>query len=277
MSLLLFFFILLSDLQLQTDWFPRYAIRALSLISVLIEIEQVDFLSGQFYQSKLCQLSHGDNVFNELSQANLENHPRWGQSRIDRQTIIPSTQKSPKVCARLECRICDPRPPSTESDEYTRRSGTRGSRVSLSFKSSNPQEWETAIGSRSDSSQRFHSETTNKIQRSSTVPFHLTPKRFMISLDIESAFFHVGIAPSHRKYFASHLKITACVKGIFIPLQPGGYWYFRLDNNPASPSITTPKHLHHCYYQVIEWSHYTLALGWTASPRIWADVMNIVN
>jgi hypothetical protein len=35
------FFILSSDLQLQTAWFPRYSICALSLLSVLLEIEQV--------------------------------------------------------------------------------------------------------------------------------------------------------------------------------------------------------------------------------------------
>ena len=28
---------------------------------------------------------------------------------------------------------------------------------------------------------------------------------------------------------------------------------------------------------MIEWSHYALALGWTVSPRIWDDVMNVVN
>ena len=109
------------------------------------------------------------------------------------------------------------------------------------------------------------------------LPSTLKPNDFMISLDVESAFFHVGIAPSHRKYFASHLAIPAFVKGIFIPLQPGGYWCCRLDNSPAHPSFDTPKHLQQYYYQVIEWSHYALALGWTASPRIWADVMNVVN
>ena len=105
------------------------------------------------------------------------------------------------------------------------------------------------------------------------LPSTLKPNDVLISLDVESAFFHVGIAPSHRKYFASHLAIPAFVKGMFIPLHPDGYWCCKVDNSPAHPSFDTPKHLQQYYYQVIEWSHYALALGWTASPRIWADVM----
>ena len=44
-----------------------------------------------------------DSVFNKLSQASLENHPRRGQSRIYGQTLVPSDQKSSQVCARLRC------------------------------------------------------------------------------------------------------------------------------------------------------------------------------
>ena len=51
-----------------------------------------------------------------------------------------------------------------------------------------------------------------------------THNDFMVSLDIESALFHVAIAESHRKYFSSHFTGQAFLKGTFIPPQPSGYW-----------------------------------------------------
>ena len=62
----------------------------------------------------------------------------------------------------------------------------------------------------------------------------------MISLNVESAFSHVGIAPSHRKYFASHLAIPAFVKGIFFPLQSGGYC--SVLQARQQPSISVHRH-----------------------------------
>jgi len=37
-----------------------------------------------------------------------------------------------------------------------------------------------------------------------SLPNILKPNDFMVSLDVESDFFHVAIAESHRKYFSSH-------------------------------------------------------------------------
>jgi hypothetical protein len=68
------------------------------------------------------------------------------------------------------------------------------------------------------------------------------PQDFMLSLDVESAFFHVPIHPKHRKFFSSHLAL----------------------------------HLRHHYHQVVEFSHAALPLGWTSSPRIWTIVMSVV-
>jgi len=99
----------------------------------------------------------------------------------------------------------------------------------------------------------------------------------MVSLDVESAFFHVAIAESHRKIFSSHFAIQAFVRGEFIPLQPGGYWCCTNPRLHPTPSASTKPHLRHYYYQVIEWSHSSLPLGWTSSPRIWGEVINIVN
>jgi hypothetical protein len=47
---------------------------------------------------------------------------------------------------------------------------------------------------------------------------------FMLSLDVESAFFHVPIHPKHRKFFSSHLALPLFVKNKFIELQSGGYF-----------------------------------------------------
>jgi hypothetical protein len=45
------------------------------------------------------------------------------------------------------------------------------------------------------------------------------PQDFMLSLDVESAFFHVPIHPKHRKFFSSHLALPLFVKNKFIELQ----------------------------------------------------------
>jgi hypothetical protein len=50
------------------------------------------------------------------------------------------------------------------------------------------------------------------------------PQNFMVSLDVESAFFHVPIHPKHRKFFSSHLALSLFVKNKFIELQSGGYF-----------------------------------------------------
>jgi hypothetical protein len=110
-----------------------------------------------------------------------------------------------------------------------------------------------------------------------SLPNILKPNDFMVSLDVESAFFHVVIAESHRKYFSSHFAIPAFVRGEFIPLQPGGYWCCTNPRLHPTPSASTKPHLRHFYYQVIEWSHSSLPLGWTSSPRIWGEVINVVN
>ena len=103
------------------------------------------------------------------------------------------------------------------------------------------------------------------------------PQDFMLSLDVESAFFHVPIHPKHRKFFSSHLALPLFVNKKFIELQPGGYFVCsRPDLAPAVPSAQTPLHLRHLYHQVVEFSHPALPLGWTSSPRIWTSVMSVV-
>jgi hypothetical protein len=47
---------------------------------------------------------------------------------------------------------------------------------------------------------------------------------FMLSLDVESVFFHVPIHPKHRKFFSSHLALPLFVSNKFIDLYPGGYF-----------------------------------------------------
>ena len=44
------------------------------------------------------------------------------------------------------------------------------------------------------------------------------PQDFMLSLDVESAFFHVPIHPKHRKFFSNHLALPLFVKNKFIEL-----------------------------------------------------------
>jgi hypothetical protein len=100
---------------------------------------------------------------------------------------------------------------------------------------------------------------------------------FMLSLDVESAFFHVPIHPKYRKFFWSHLTLPLLVKNKFIELQSGGYFVCsRPDLTPPVPSAQTPLHLRHLYHQVVEFSHAALPLGWTSSPRIWTSVMSVV-
>ena len=50
------------------------------------------------------------------------------------------------------------------------------------------------------------------------------PQDFMLSLDVESAYFHAPIHPNQRKYFSSHLALPLFVKEKFIELQPGGHF-----------------------------------------------------
>ena len=109
------------------------------------------------------------------------------------------------------------------------------------------------------------------------LPSILQPGDWMVSFDVESAFFHIAIEEKHRKYFSSHLAIPAFVKGEFIPLQPGGYWVCKNPRLLPEPSLqTSPRHFD-SYFQVLEWSHLALPLGWRSSPRIWGEIMNVVN
>ncbi len=48
------------------------------------------------------------------------------------------------------------------------------------------------------------------------------PEDFMLSLDVESAFFHVPIHPKHRKFFSSHLALPLFVNNKFIELHTEG-------------------------------------------------------
>ena len=57
----------------------------------------------------------------------------------------------------------------------------------------------------------------------------------------------------------------------------GGYWCCTHPRLSDTSSVSTRPHHHHYYYQVIEWSHSALPLGWTSSPRIWGEVINVVN
>ena len=50
------------------------------------------------------------------------------------------------------------------------------------------------------------------------------PQDYMLSLDVESVFFHIPIHPKHRKFFSSHLALPLFVNNKFIELQPGGYF-----------------------------------------------------
>jgi hypothetical protein len=103
------------------------------------------------------------------------------------------------------------------------------------------------------------------------------PEDFMLSLDVESAFFHVPIHPKHHKFFSSHLALPLFVKNKFIELQTGGYFVCsRPDLAQPMPSTQTPLHLRHLYHQVVEFSHAVLPLDWTRSPRIWTIVMSVV-
>jgi hypothetical protein len=101
-------------------------------------------------------------------------------------------------------------------------------------------------------------------------------QEFMLSLDVESAFFHVPIHPKHRKFFSSHLELSLFVNK-FIELHPGGYF---VCSGPylvtSMPSTQTPLHLRHHYHQVVEFSHAALPLGWTSSTRIWTIVVSVV-
>ncbi len=111
-----------------------------------------------------------DNAFNKLSQDPLENHTRRGQSRIYRQKITPSGQKSSEVCAELGCRICDSNPPTRETNRCIRRPDTRRSRVSIALEGSNPPKWEASLGSHPDPSQRRHSQEEKRHEDLRQIP-----------------------------------------------------------------------------------------------------------
>ena len=85
---------------------------------------------------------------------------------------------------------------------------------------------------------------------------------FMLSLDVESAYFHVPIHPKHRKFFFIHLALPLFVNNKFIELQPGGYFVFtRPDLTSLLPSVQTPSHLRHLYHQVAEFSRSCRSVG----------------
>ena len=69
-------------------------------------------------------------------------------------------------------------------------------------------------------SQRDHGQAANNLRGPSVV----RTQDYMLSLDVESAFFHVPIHPKHRKFFSSHLALPLFVNNKFIELQPGGYF-----------------------------------------------------
>jgi hypothetical protein len=72
------------------------------------------------------------------------------------------------------------------------------------------------------------------------------PQDFMLSLDVESAYFHVPIHPQHRKFFSSHLVLPLFVNNKFIDLHPGGYLVCtRPDLTPSVQWAQTPLHLRH--------------------------------
>ena len=72
---------------------------------------------------------------------------------------------------------------------------------------------------------------------------------------------------------------TLCQQQVpMIDLQPGEYFVCtRPDLAPSMTSAQTPLHLRHLYHQVVEFSHVSLPLGWTSSPRIWTSVMRRSN
>ena len=64
----------------------------------------------------------------------------------------------------------------------------------------------------------------------------LTPKSWLLSLDLTAAYHHCAIAPAHRKYTGFHLALPyRCSQGV-IPLQVGGYYG---TTPPAMPSSLT--------------------------------------
>jgi hypothetical protein len=93
------------------------------------------------------------------------------------------------------------------------------------------------------------------------------PQDWMLSLDVDSVFFHVPIHPKHRKFFSSHLALPLFVKNKFIvtrrllcllKTRPRGIG--ALGSNASAPAPP--------YHQVVEFSHDSLPLGWTSSSRL---------
>ena len=143
------------------------------------------------------------------------------------------------------------------------------------------------------------------------LPKLLRPGDYLLSADVEAAFWHVPIHASSRKFFSSHFAMPAeyIVDGSLrrTPLLPGGYWAWQ----PAGPAprvssswrssvdslpplraessapllaplpetqslpLHPPPHTGR-WLQIVEFSHAALPFGWTSSPRIWEAVCRVL-
>jgi hypothetical protein len=93
------------------------------------------------------------------------------------------------------------------------------------------------------------------------------PQDWMLSLDVESVFFHVPIHPKHRKFFSSHLTMPLFVKNKFIEVQPGGY--FLCSRPDLVSSMSRLKRLCTCATSIIKSSNFPMPhcrLGGRARP-----------
>jgi hypothetical protein len=126
-----------------------------------------------------------------------------------------------------------------------------------------------------DSSQRCHRQAESKVRRPSTAPFDLTAKRLHDISGRRERLLSCGYSSFASKILCQSPGDPGFRQGDLHPfaarrllvLQARQLPCTSVDRHPQAPP----------YYQVMEWSHYALALGWMASPRIWADVMNVVN
>ena len=146
-----------------------------------------------------------------------------------------------------------------------------------------------------------------------SLPKLLRPGDYLLSADVEAAFWHVPIHSSSQRFFSSHFALPAFYyldgRRTPTPLLPGGYWAWQPgERQPASsggfssssppphpaPSLpTSPPSLPHLplplplpspqmatglgeWVQVVEFSHAVLPFGWTSSPRIWAAVCRVL-
>jgi hypothetical protein len=105
------------------------------------------------------------------------------------------------------------------------------------------------------------------------------PRDFMISLDVESVFFHVPIHPPQisKVLFVTSGSVTLCqqqvhrpaVRRLFCPYQTRPCVISSLGSNvpaPASPLSSSRRVL-----------PFILFVGWTSSTRIWTIVMSAVS